>query len=329
MNLQLFTAEDFMLNDSFVRYCLQSNDEDVAFWNDWIARNPHKKAETDQAKEWVLRLGMGLTPDEKQEEFRKLRALIETGDSRRHRFSKYLPYVAAAVLLTCVAVTWIWKTPAHNTVATSAMTYTTWKADSVRKQVLLADGSTVILNRNSVLRVPDNYNQEERHLILEGEAWYEVAKKENCPFTVTAGKTTVQALGTVFKVRAYGFDSSVMVSLISGKVRVQAAKETKELSPDQYVKAVNGQLLSGTFDAAREQDWRNGKLYFKDASLEELAKLLEFWYGIKVHITPGNYQPIHFNGEFVNKPLPAVLASISYITNLKIAVSKGELYINH
>lgn len=329
MNLQLFTAEDFMLNDSFVRYCLQSNEEDVAFWNDWIARNPHKLEATTQAKEWVLRLGMGLTPDQKQEEFRKLRTLIETGDTRRQRFRKFLPYAAAAVLLGCLFLAWRWKEQSHPTAIAPAMAYTIHRADSVRKEIILADGSTVILNRNSTLQVPDNYNQQERHLILEGEAWYEVQKKDNCPFTVTAGKITVQALGTVFKVRAYLFDSSVQVSLLSGKVRVAAANASKELLPDQYVKNVNGQLIAGTFNAAREQDWRNGKLYFKDASLKEVAALLEFWYGIKVHITPGNYQPIHFNGEFVNKPLPAVLASISYITNLRTYISKGELFINH
>ena len=66
MNLQAFMAEDFMLNESFVRYCLQSNDEDVAFWSDWIARNPHKRLETEKAREWVLRLGVRLNAAGKQ-----------------------------------------------------------------------------------------------------------------------------------------------------------------------------------------------------------------------------------------------------------------------
>jgi transmembrane sensor len=327
MNLQIFMAEDFMLNDSFVRYCLQSNEEDVAFWNDWIARNPHKREETDKAREWVLRLGVKLNAEEKQEEFNKLRALIETGDAVVTRRRNYLPYVAAAMVAGCIAVAGLWKkqSPAGPT----AVAYTTYRADSVRKQVLLADGSTVILNRNSVLQVPDNFNREERHLILSGEALYDVQKDDQRPFTVTAGNTKVQVLGTVFKVRAYAFDSSVQVSLLSGKVNVAVANAAKELSPGQTVKTIHDQLIAGTFDATREQEWRNGRLSFRDASLSELAAQLEYWYGIKVHITPGNYPAIHFNGEFVNKSLPDVLASISYITNLKTDIHKGELFINH
>ncbi|HEY9262969.1 FecR family protein [Chitinophaga sp.] len=327
MNLQIFMAEDFMLNDSFVRYCLQSNEEDVAFWNDWIARNPHKRAETDKAREWVLRLGVKLNAEEKQEEFNKLRALIETDNASATRRRNYWPYAAAAMVAGCIAFAWVWKK--QSPAGIPAMAYTTYRADSVRKQVLLADGSTVILNRNSVLRVPDNFNQQERHLILTGEALYDVQKDDQRPFTVTAGNTSIQVLGTVFKVRAYAFDSSVQVSLLSGKVKVAAANASKELSPGQTTKTTHDQLIAGTFDAAREQDWRNGRLSFRDASLSEVANQLEYWYGIKVHITPGHYPAIHFNGEFVNKSLPDVLASISYITNLKTDIHKGELFINH
>jgi transmembrane sensor len=328
MNLQSFLAEDFMLNDSFVRYCLQRNEEDVAFWNDWIARNPHKREETEKAREWVLRLGVRLNAEEKQEEFRKLRALIETEPVQEKRRRNYWPYVAAAALVGCIAGTWVWKKQSPASIP-ATIAYTIHRADSARKQVLLADGTTVILNRNSVLRVPDNYNQQTRHLILTGEALYDVQKDDQRPFTVTAGNTTVQVLGTVFKVRAYDFDNNVQISLLSGKVKVAAAHTTKELLPGQTVKATRDQLITGTFDTTREQDWRNGRLSFRDASLEEVAHLLEYWYGIKVHIAPGNYQSIHFNGQFVNKSLPDVLASISYITNLKTNISKGELFINH
>lgn len=328
MNLQFFMAEDFMLNDSFVRYCLQSNEEDVAFWNDWIARNPHKQAETDKAREWVLRLGIKLNAEQKLEEFNKLRAMIEIDHEVATRRRNYIPYVAAAVLAGCMAFVWMWKKQSTD-VKLPAIAYKTYRADSARKQIVLADGTTVILNRNSVLQVPENYNQQDRHLILSGEALCDVQKDDTRPFTVSAGNTRVQVLGTVFKVRAYLFDSSVKVSLLSGKVKVAAADASKELLPGETLEAQDGRLIPGNFDVAREQDWRRGRLFFRDASLIEVAAELENWYGIKVHITPGKYPAIHFNGEFMNKSLPEVLASISYITNLKTVIQKDELFINH
>ncbi|NLR77928.1 FecR family protein [Chitinophaga eiseniae] len=328
MNLQAFMAEDFMLNESFVRYCLQSNDEDVAFWNDWIARNPHKRPETEKAREWVLRLGVRLNASEKQEEFNKLRAMIETDRVQVTRRKNYLPYVAAAAMFAGAIVgAWLWKKQPH-TERSAAMAYTTYHADSVRKQVILADGSTVILNCNSTLKVPASFNQQERHLILQGEALYDVQKDDKRPFTVTAGQATVQVLGTVFKVRAYLFENNVQVSLLSGKVNVAANNAATALLPGQMVKTSQGGLIAGTFDTARESDWRSGRLLFKDASLQEIANLLEYWYGVKVHVAPRNYQAIHFNGQFVNKSLSEVMASITYITNLKINISGNELFIN-
>lgn len=328
MNLQAFMAEDFMLNESFVRYCLQSNDEDVAFWNDWIARNPHKRPETEKAREWVLRLGVRLNASEKQEEFNKLRAMIETDRVQGKRRKNYLPYVAAAAMFAGAIVgARLWKKQPPSEYS-AAMTYTMYHTDSVRKQVILADGSTVILNCNSTLKVPANFNRQERHLILEGEALYDVQKDNKRPFTVTAGQATVQVLGTVFKVRAYLFENNVQVSLLSGKVNVAAHKAATALLPGQMVKTSQDGLIAGTFDAARESDWRSGRLLFKDASLQEIASLLEYWYGVKVHVAPRNYQAIHFNGQFMNKSLSEVIASITYITNLKINISGNELFIN-
>src|SRR5689334_3284035 len=130
MNLQSFMAEDFMLNDSFVHYCLQSNEEDVVFWTDWIARNPHKKAETDKAREWVLRLGVKLNAAEKLEEFNKLRAMIETDQVITTPRRNYMPYVAAAVLAGCIAFAWMWKKQPSGNVQVPAIAYKTYRADS-------------------------------------------------------------------------------------------------------------------------------------------------------------------------------------------------------
>jgi ferric-dicitrate binding protein FerR (iron transport regulator) len=217
----------------------------------------------------------------------------------------------------------LWKEQ-NTTITPAAITYTEYSG--LRKQVILADGSTVTLNSNSKLKVPSNYNQSDRHLLLEGEALFDVAKDDQRPFTVTAGKVNVEALGTTFKVSAYVFNKGITVLLLSGKVRVNAKEE---LLPGQSATAVNDVITKSTFDVALEEDWRLGRLHFKDASLKEMADLLEFWYGIKVHIKPGNYQPIHFNGVFINKPMPDVLASITYITGLKTNISQGELFISH
>ena len=65
-----------------------------------------------------------------------------------------------------------------------------------RRAISLEDGSTIELNTNSRVRV--RLARGERRLWLEkGQAMFAVAPDKARPFLVTAGDTTVRALGTV------------------------------------------------------------------------------------------------------------------------------------
>lgn len=49
MNHQFNVAEDFLLDDSFLRFCIGVNENDVAYWEKWISENPDKRPVFDQA----------------------------------------------------------------------------------------------------------------------------------------------------------------------------------------------------------------------------------------------------------------------------------------
>jgi len=345
MELQQYKAEDFILNDSFVRYCLRSNDTDVQFWENWLQRYPHKQAEVDKAREWVFILGLRLTPEEKEVEFQSLRQRISAITPATEEPPAATPVIhlrsrwktifriSAAAILILVAATWLRKATSPGSKGTGTADYALFEAgDSIRKTIVLADGSRVILNTHSKLKVPAAYNVTERQLFLEGEAYFEVAGTAAKPFIVTANQLAIKALGTSFKVRAYTFDTATCVALVNGRVRVSdMVQETNvtELEP--------GQQLSGsprhhtfartTFDINRELNWRSGKLIFEDASLTDIAATLEYWYGIKVHLTPGKYKPIRFNGIFVNKSVNEVLSAICFVNGLYVREKDQALYI--
>lgn len=86
-----------------------------------------------------------------------------------------------------------------------------------RRTVVLDDGTQVTLN--TATRMTVDYDKHRRHVRLEsGEAFFEVAKRPEWPFVVTAGDREVTALGTSFLVRR---DSTrIAVTLLEGKVRV-------------------------------------------------------------------------------------------------------------
>ncbi|WP_161596704.1 FecR family protein [Chitinophaga vietnamensis] len=340
MDLQQYKAEDFILNDSFVRYCLRSNDSDVQFWESWLQRYPHKREEAEKAREWLFRLGLKLTPEEKEAEFGKLQlAIAAANDTTAPAQERPSPAarrywrIAAAVLLPLAAIAWWMKAGQHKPVIAdnNANAYTVYVAgDSARRPLVLADGSRVILNRHSTLRVPENYNKGSRHLELQGEALFEVAPAPEQPFTVSSQGAEVRALGTAFKVRAYGFDTAMAVSLLEGRVRVAVRSSATELQPGEQVllKADASLFDKHGFDMAREAAWRKGLLAFNNASIREITEQLQYWYGIKVQLMPGKYKPIRFNGAFRNKPLNEVLAAICFVNGLTSTIKNDTLLIS-
>src|SRR5688572_11344066 len=51
MDFAQYEAEDFLLEESFRNFCLETNKSDVEFWERWIAANPGKSAAVREARE--------------------------------------------------------------------------------------------------------------------------------------------------------------------------------------------------------------------------------------------------------------------------------------
>jgi transmembrane sensor len=86
-----------------------------------------------------------------------------------------------------------------------------------QRLLVLDDGTRVYLNTDT--EVVTNYDKAARRVELrKGEAMFEVAKRPQWPFIVTAGDRQVRALGTAFVVRRE--KENVAVTLVEGKVTV-------------------------------------------------------------------------------------------------------------
>ncbi|MCW3464643.1 FecR family protein [Chitinophaga nivalis] len=335
MDLQQYKAEDFILNDSFVRYCLRTNDADVQFWESWLNKHPHKQAEAAKAQSWLFKLNLRLTPEEKTAAFLELQTAIATENNLtpiipipRTRNRKRLLRIAAAVtLLLGAAAGSFFLRHAPRPIAAA---YTIYQAgDSMRRHIQLPDGSAVLLNARSTLKVPATYNAGQRQLELNGEALFEVAAAAGQPFIVSSGNLHIQALGTAFKVRAYTFDTTMAVSLLNGRVQVAQAGDSMLLLPGEQIttRKEGAAFDKHTFDINRETAWRSGRLSFDKATLAEVAHTLEYWYGVKVVVQPGKYKPIRFNGTFTNKTLQEVLTAICFVNGLSTTEKNDTLYI--
>lgn len=135
----------------------------------------------------------------------------------------FYTYRIAAVLVVglLLAVSWVY--------VGRIMGFDSIVAENVPVEVILEDGTDVLLNRHSSLRYAKSFNKEERKVYLSGEAWFDVARDTTMPFVVDAGAALVRVLGTSFNVNAYKQNPTVEITVESGLVALSAKEDEKDL----------------------------------------------------------------------------------------------------
>ena len=71
-----------------------------------------------------------------------------------------------------------------------------------KANLTLPDGTKVWLNSATRLSYDAEYNKSDRKIYLDGEAYFDVARNEKCPFIVHTHAMDIEVLGTKFNVEA-------------------------------------------------------------------------------------------------------------------------------
>lgn len=141
------------------------------------------------------------------------------------------------------------------------------------KRVTLEDGSRVELDARSAIAV--DYTSSRRRLtLLEGEAWFSVARDPTRPFVVEAEGGTIRALGTSFDVALA--KGGARVTVTEHRVAVTSGGTEIVVREDQestYVKDAPARAPSRA-DVARLTAWRRGKLIVENEPLGEVLGVL-------------------------------------------------------
>jgi transmembrane sensor len=149
-------------------------------------------------------------------------------------------------------------------------------------QIVLSDGTKVWLNAASSLRFPVTFTGNLRKVELTGEAYFEVAKNKDKPFTLNANGTSVQVLGTHFNVSAYADDPAVTTTLLEGSVRLVKAETIAMLKPGEQGTSLNSQTVFKIEKADIEQvmAWKNGYFLFDNTDIRTIMKQAARWYDV-------------------------------------------------
>ena len=248
---------------------------------------------------------------------------------------KYIFYAAAAILvLALTSLLFLFrfhmKSPAPVTYAAIST------AKGERKKITLPDGSMLTLNAASSVSIPADFGQKHRELTLSGQGTFDIRQNTKQPFIVHTGSLRTVVLGTVFDVKAYPGESALQVAVLSGKVRVekQQQQKTEILAPG----IEKDQLL--TYDAGtgqhalkpcRAQDiaaWQQNKLFFDQATIAEIAQVLERQYNIHITLTGTAKRQCRYTLQLKNEPLNKALLLLEQLSGISYQVNNNEIKIN-
>lgn len=200
-----------------------------------------------------------------------------------------------------------------------------------KTKILLSDGSTIYLNSASSVTYPEDF-QTNRKVTLDGEAFFEVARDEEHPFSVESKGITTTALGTSFNISTFNREDKVSVTLVTGKVKLQQLGNTKalELNPgEESLLAVDeADPKKYTVNTKDRILWIDGVLRFQNTSFSEMVDILQRWYGVTIRIT-GNPSKDLATGTFDNnESLRNVLHVLSESMDFDYSLNEKQVLIH-
>ncbi len=183
------------------------------------------------------------------------------------------------------------------------------------REVHLSDGSTVWLRPSSKLSHDIGFP---RTLYLKGEAFFEVAKDKDRPFTVTTPDyITVTALGTSFNVKSYAENTFTEMVLLTGKIAVTSNEHFKEkivMAPNDKVTfhRNNKNIVKSKVGLTKDGTaWKEGKIQFANKAFKDIAIDLLIQYNIKIRFENEQISNSKFTGSFdVGTPAIEILETL-------------------
>lgn len=163
---------------------------------------------------------------------------------------------------------------------------------------------------------------------LTGEAYFQVEAEPERPFYVnTPNGLSVYVYGTQFNVTAYEDDNYIETVLEKGKVNVVTpGQETITLIPGEqlvYDKQTR-QVQKNQVDVYGKVAWKDGKLIFRNASLEEIIKRLERHFNVDIEFNNHFGKEYSYRATFRTETLTQILDYLAKSANLKWKILTPE-----
>lgn len=204
--------------------------------------------------------------------------------------------------------------------------------NSDRSFTQLPDGSRIWLNKGTKIEYNQQFGIKNRNVLLNGEAYFEVAKNKKLAFVVKTKSIDVTALGTSFNVNAYDDGNEVTTTLYTGKVNVQSTLTGYKTILNPFEVAVfsktKDKITTYVFTGPDKPVWMEPEFRFDMLPLIDITKQLEHNYNVVFVYRNQKIKHLKFSGTFDrDEKLDEILRVIKINTNIDYAIKNDSVII--
>lgn len=235
----------------------------------------------------------------------------------------------AAAVIACLVylASALWPVPGGEALPPNLLTQENREASTLI--TTLEDGSVVYLAQESTLQYPQHFATDKRTVNLQGEAYFDVAKKHEQTFLIETEKVRIEVLGTAFNVRSHE-DDSFTLSVQRGKVKVSLKQggQSVLVNAGETVTLMARQLQLSDTEEADAFSRYTKNIRFKDQYLEDILRVVNASESaLQIQTASQALGKRRLTIEFENNSPETVAELISWALNLKCSREGDKLIL--
>ncbi|MEL6557552.1 MAG: FecR domain-containing protein [Bacteroidota bacterium] len=260
---------------------------------------------------------------QKDQAFEQLEMMINSSQKANPFITYFISGIAAIVVLG-IGLTFL-----INYFQQEKSELISFESESEKKEVVLPDGSTVLLNKNSVLSYYDDFNQNDRSVDLKGEAFFEITKNPDKPFVIEAGKSRTTVLGTAFNLKVSA-NEHVTITVTEGKVKFsdlnESEKEFLTVGEQAELKPATSMITKEKVKGSNALAWKTGLIVFADEKMENALQVLSEYYDVQFSCEE-SLKDYSITVTIDRKSLGDMVEVVKNITGFNIAIEDKRYHI--
>ena len=352
------------------KYFLEGlNEQEMSELMAWLEADESSRHYFSRMKNmWVFAGLSGVKPsDEAIKESERLFYRINKGKETHNkivgRFTYFYRFagIAAGILILLSSMLFLFLLSSKG----GRESYYVVETKAAEKSIVhLSDGTTIWLNAESSVKIPENITRKEVNIYLQGEAYFDIPHLGGRKVVVHASDLQIKVVGTAFNVKNYPGEKEIETTLVRGKIIIEKSDGKKttnlaEIMPNQRFvydrekqqgiipavvnsdnnreqdekfvslphKEVNVTVVKKNEEIERYVAWKDGRFIFRSEPFEKLAQNMERWFGVKIINSHATLNKVKFNGSFEKESVEQAMHALSTSYPFCYVVSHDTIYI--